>query len=322
MKKTLNVALSLALGGFLLWFTLKDLPLADLRAGMTALGTRFRWPLAAGAWLAFLVLMILHGERFRAVLKPVAPLTHVQAFATYMIATLLNVFVPARAGDLYKPLRASRLSKSSFAEAFGLATADLLLWGSGFVIWMGGIALFSWPALGVVPILRWALAGESVAALIGLVLFIAFRERWQKSTAPNNPWLHRGWSFVRGLYESFTPRAARVAVPLAIAGWGCEIVIAMCVGRAFGVEVSFVDGALLMAAVTTAMIIPAPGGVGPFEAAGTFVFVLLGAPKAEAALIAVAYHLVFIATPLILGAACFVAQSLLENEPAIDVTAQ
>ena len=318
LKKFASYAVPFVLGGLLLYWVLKDLPLGELRAGIGNLRERMNPALLTLAVAGYLALAVLHGARFRWVLKKEAPLTLPQAFGIYSIANLLNIFIPARAGDLYKPLRAAKLSHTAFAEALALATADLILWGFGFVVWMTVIALFSWDLLALLPRLRLAIVLEAVGGLAGLGLFAALAKRFHRWPEPEGKWLKRLWMFLKGMYATITVRVALPAQAYAFAGWFCEIMIAYAVAGGLGLHISFAQGAVVMAAVTTAMIIPSPGGVGPFEAAATYVFTLYGAPKAEAALLAIAYHLIFIAVPLVVGAVCYIAQQVSERgEPEV-----
>ena len=313
LKKFVSYTLPFVLGGLLLYWVLEDLPLHELRAGLGNLAERLNLSWLVLAVAAYGGLALLHGVRFRWVLRQQAALSLPQAFSIYAIASLLNIFIPARAGDLYKSVHTTKLTHAPFAETLALATADLILWGFGFVVWMAVVAVIGWDLLATLPRLRLAIVLEAVGGLLGLGLFAALAPHFQRWVIPQSKWGGRLWLFVHGLYATLTPRVALRAEFLAVAGWLCEILIALSVVNGLGLHISFVQAALLMAAVTTAMIIPSPGGVGPFEAAGTYVLTLYGAPKAEAALLAIAYHLMFIAVPLVVGAACYLAQQLRER---------
>ena len=313
LKKVANYALPLVLGGGFLYLTLRGLPLRELKAGIGNLLERMHPGYLGFAGACYLLLAMLHGLRFRTVLRRAAPMSFPQAFGLYAIATLLNTFMPARAGDLYKPMRAVRLSQTSFAAALGLAMTDLIIWGIGFVVCMSVVALFAWDRLASLPSLRIAILAEAVGGVIGLILFAALAKKFRAWPEPAGKYLKRLWIFLQGMYATLTLQNAAPAIPLAIVGWLCEICIAYGVAHGFGLLITFPEAALVMAAVTTAMIIPAPGGLGPFEAAGTFVFTIYGAPKAEAAIIAICYHLVFIGLPLIIGTLCFAVQAVTDK---------
>ena len=313
LKKFASYALPVVVGGGFLYLTLRGLPLREFKAGIGNLIERLQPGYLVAAGVAYLVLAVLHGLRFRTSLRHFAPMSLPQAFGLYAIATLLNTFMPARAGDLYKPLRATRLSQTSFASALGLAMTDLILWGLGFVLWMALIAVVAWERLATLPELRLAILAEGVGGIVGLVLFAALAGKFRTWKEPQSAWIKRLWSFLQGMYATLTLKTAAPVIPIALAGWLCEIGIAYAVAHGFGLSITFAEAALVMAAVTTAMIIPAPGGLGPFEAAGTFVFGLYGAPKAEAAIIAICYHMVFIVLPLIVGAVCFAVQAVTDR---------
>ncbi len=314
VKKIFGYALPVVVGGGFLYMTLRGLPLREFQAGVGNLLGRLQPGYLVAAGLLYLLLAVLHGLRFRTTLRHVAPMSLPQSFGLYAIATLLNTFMPARAGDLYKPLRAARLSGTSFATALGLAMTDLILWGIGFVLWMALIAVVAWQRLATLPELRLAILAEGAGGILGLVLFAALAGKFRTWAEPHSAWLKRLWSFLQGMYATLTLHTAVPVMPIALLGWLCEIGIAYAVAHGFGLTITFAEAALVMAAVTTAMIIPAPGGLGPFEAAGTFVFGLYGAPKAEAAIIAICYHLVFIALPLIIGPVCFAVQAVTDRK--------
>ena len=319
IKRVASYALPAVVGAGFLYLTLRGLPVREFRAGVGNLLGRLQPAYLIAAGVAYLLLAVLHGLRFRTTLRNAAPMSLPQSFGLYAIATLLNTFMPARAGDLYKPLRASRLSGTSFAAALGLAMTDLILWGIGFVLWMALIAVVAWERLATLPELRLAILAEGAGGILGLVLFFALAGKFRTWSEPEGAWRKRLWSFLQGMYATLTLQTAAPVIPIAVGGWLGEIAIAYCVAHGFGLTITFAEAALVMAAVTTAMIIPAPGGLGPFEAAGTFVFGLYGAPKAEAAIIAICYHLVFIVLPLIIGAVCFAVQTVTDRklpEPA------
>jgi len=313
LKKAANYALPIVLGGGFLYLTLRGLPLRELKAGIGNLLERIQPVYLAVAGAGYLLLAVLHGMRFRVVLKRAAPMSLPQAFALYSIATMLNLFMPARAGDLYKPMRAVRLSQTSFATALGLAFTDLILWGIGFVLCMVVVALLAWERLAALPSLRLVIVAEAVGGVLGLLLFAALAGKFAAWPEPAGKYLKRLWTFLQGMYATLTLQTAAPAIPLAILGWLCEILIVYGVIHGFGVSITLAESALVVAAVTTAMIIPSPGGVGPFEAAGTFVLTTYGVPKAEAAILAICYHLLFIAMPLLVGGICFAVQTVTDR---------
>lgn len=298
LKKIVSVAVPFAVAAGGLYWVLKDLPLSELAATASHAMQTAATPWLVAAVLGYVVLAALHGWRFSAFLS----LTAAHGVAIYAIATLLNTFIPARAGDLYKPHQSSIHNKRSFAEQTGHVLSDLIVWGAGFVVWLIPLLPWMWPVLQRTPMLGWALLFQVGGSLLGLGAIFAIDAYVRRhSIKPKYQFLHKGLELVSALRTGVSLQRVRRVWLLVIVGWAAEMFIPFAVARGFALPISFVEGAVVMMAVTVAMVVPSPGGVGPFEAAATAVFESYGAERSLAAFLAITYHLVFIVTPVALG---------------------
>ena len=105
-----------------------------------------------------------------------------------------------------------------------------------------------------------------------------------------------------GLSVARRPRTVVQALALSAVAWAASIVTFMAGGQALGVELSFLQAALLSSGVALATIVPsAPGYVGTFELTAVEVAKLVGVDRDAAFAMALLVHAMILAVTSVGG---------------------
>ncbi|MGI8688756.1 MAG: lysylphosphatidylglycerol synthase transmembrane domain-containing protein [Thermomicrobiales bacterium] len=247
--------------------------------------------------LALTLSYVARGLRWQTLIRAQTPLATRMAFWTTMISYLANNILPARAGDVLRPIVTSRVVKTSvsfaLAAVFLERIADILM-----VVAMSVGASLS---LGPIPLwLRNVTRGFAVAGVAGVIgLFIVVRmERSLGNVVFRLPIPDVARSKISSIAQQFLigfrtlnhPRTAFRFVALTALIWLLDVVTGMVIAWAMHLSVSWAEMTLLLVALSLASALPStPGNIGVFPFIAMSVLVPFGLSRS----IALAYILVF-----------------------------
>jgi len=265
-----------------------------LAAGLGVLGGAFL--LRALRWQA----MYASGRR-----PPLGAVTR-----SLFLGYLLNIVLPARAGEAARVIALNRLTPTSLAEAAATASLER-------VFDVLSLLLLLFLALPWLPELAWIRAAAVVAALLLLALLVAsaavhrFGERpleWAVRQVARVPWIpaHRfadaPANLLHGLAGIRSPATAALAFAWTTASWLVIGIAFWLVTIAFDLGLSPLAGLLVVIGVGVAMILPAPpAAVGVFEGATVVVLAASGVPESDALSCAVVLHALTVVPFLVLA---------------------
>lgn len=300
-KRIAAATVSVLVAALCVWFALREVSWPELRAALSSVS-----PAGLGvATLAYLALLASHGWRTQVVLQSVTPARYGPVLAAYAVTSVLNLVAPVRSGDLFKARELSRATGATYAQCLALCAADILWWLLALIVSALLIGLFADVELSA---LRVAFLVLGAAGVLGYAAVFAIDRVWAtRVSRPTSALLGRFWELVRALSQSLTVRVLVRALPIALVGWALEAVIVLAIADTCGLPLGFPRAFAVAASVTLAAAIPAPGGVGPFEAAATLS--LAGAGSATAILtFALVYHAFLIVAPIACGALAMVTR--------------
>ncbi len=311
MNRWLRLALQTAIGLVLLWLWLRTVSLTDVISHARV----HSWAAVVAMIVLFLLTSVIRARRWLLLLRPLAPVGMVRAFAMNAAGGLLNYVLPIRSGDaarawwLWRRHRVpagSALATIVIDKACDLAAVALVLAVLEVVALTGAIATPS---------------GLLGAAALALALLSAVL-----GTAVIGPRIARSWVARRFLParfasaiagQAFAFRAgARGLWTLALAGRLAFLTILALVIDAFtftllfaavGVSVPTLKAMAAYPALLLSFAIPAgPGYLGNLEVAGSLVLhggLGLATPVAAGAI--VLYHAITAGNALVLGLLSF-----------------
>ena len=311
MNRWLRLALQTTFGLALLWLWLRTVSLPEVLAHARVQS----WSAVVAMVALFLLTSTIRARRWLLLLRPLAPVGMVRAFAMNAAGSLLNYVLPIRSGDaarawwLWRRHRipaGSALATIVIDKACDLSAVAVVLAGLSVVAVTGAVSaprgLLGAAALALVllaAVLGTALAGPRVArsALARRVL----PARIASGLAG------QAFAFRAGARGLWTPGlAARLAgltaVALVIDSFAFTLLFA-----AVGIDVPLLKAMAAYPAILLSFAIPAgPGYLGNLEVAGSLVLVGgLGLASGVAAGAIVLYHAITAANALVLGALSF-----------------
>lgn len=290
--------LSLALSAGLLAYFLHRAPLAAV--GRVAAGIRPGWLLVA-VGLA-LSSYVFRGLRWGIILRPVGRAAASQLVGCTAVGFAASTVLPARAGEVARPLLLS--AKSGLPAAGTIAsilTERLVDLATVLALFGVGVA-FSASGLRpeVLPALKKAALGAGLVLIVSIAV-LAFLLRRPESAVERLGRLfpsklrHRGERFLEHLLAGLT--AVRDPRRLAELGvWSLLVWVPACwqidiLGRGFGLELGITVSFAMMAVIVLGLAVPTPGGVGGFHATTQFALVsLAGVDITTATAFALVHH--------------------------------
>jgi uncharacterized protein (TIRG00374 family) len=165
VNRKLQIGLSLGISAFALWYCLHDLDVQEFRAAIGAARLVWLVPMALLAAVA----MWLRARRWGVLLGTLGPLGDTPVFEATCIGFMGNMVLPLRAGELLRPLVASRAGHVSMPAALATVAIDRLL----DLVMLGALTIVT---LFLVPAgdqLRAAAHGLAFVVGIGIVALFA-----------------------------------------------------------------------------------------------------------------------------------------------------
>lgn len=296
VKAALSVALAAVLFGYFLWRA----PLGEVGH---ALG-RIDWRFLAASIVMALASYTLRSFRWGIILRPVGRPRPGDLIGCTAAGFAANTILPARAGELVRPLLLS--SRSGLPAAATMASilterlADLatilVLFASGSVLAAGHLTSGALGPLRDAAIL-------TLLALAGFIVVLVLLLRWRQVAVVRmvaflpERFRERGRHFfdhvLDGLSVVHDPRQLTRLVLWGFAVWLAASVQIELLAKAFSIDLGLPGSFVLLTVGGLGLAIPTPGGVGGFHAATQFALVrLFGIDVGTATAFALIHHAV------------------------------
>ncbi len=251
---------------------------------------------------------IFRATRWRQFLVPSKAIPLVRLFPVLVIGFALNNLLPGRPGEFARPYWLGVREGLSKTLGFATVVAERVADGIALVGFLL-LAFLAFAPLGVqlppiaktIALLAGVLFGVALLGLLFLLLREAFalaifRQVTHFLPRPLADRLEKMLgSFTLGLHSLKSPRDAGLILVLSFAVWTCEAFSYFLMLTAFGAMPLGPDRAVaavfMMVLINLGIMIPAaPGGLGPFEAAGVFALGAFAIDPTTAASVALAAH--------------------------------
>lgn len=251
---------------------------------------------------------LLRTARWQRLLAPTKTIPVLTLFPILIIGFALNNLLPGRPGEFARAYGLGRREGLSKTLAFATVVVERVTDGLALIAFLLLALAAFFPLRLDLPTVAETIAVAATVlfgiALAGLGLLL-WRERlalilFQRLTRflpqPIAERLERMLgSFTIGLSSLRSPRNVAAIGLLSLAVWACEGTAYLTMLSAFGVlnEMSYraVAAAFMMVLINLGIMIPAaPGGLGPFEAAGVFALGAFGVNETVGASVAIGAH--------------------------------
>jgi glycosyltransferase 2 family protein len=311
MNRWIRLGLQTAFGLALLWLWLRTVSLPEV-AGHARVQS---WWAVALMIALFLLTSVIRARRWLLLLRPLAPVGMVRAFAMNGAGGLLNYVLPIRTGDAARAWWLWRRHRIPAGSALATIVIDKVCDLSAVAVVLAGLEVVA--ATGIVQAPRGLLGAAAVAlALLAGVLGTALlgpriaRSRLARRVLPARVaagLAGQAFAFRAGARGLWTPGlAARLAgwtaLALVIDAFNFTLLFA-----ALGVDVPPLKAMAAYPALLLSFAVPAgPGYLGNLEVAGSLVLGGgLGLSPAVAAGAIVLYHAITAGNALVLGSLSF-----------------
>lgn len=316
-SRVLRIAVSFALAALLLWLFLKNL---DLHAvGSAIRSARPGW-VVASVVLSLLVLPI-RSWRWTWLLRTVGRVSQKDAFAATCIGFAATTLLPARAGEVVRPVALARAARIPVAPALMSVLLerliDLLSILVLFIVFaLGGTSpeAAGPEAASRFDLLRRSSLGMGAGTLLALAVLTYFGRRPQKAMALLEVLLRRlperfGGrlrTLAEGLLTALRPlETLRDAAVLTVSSAALWLVVCLQIHaclHAFDLSFRFPVAFFVLTWAVLGLTIPTPGGVGGYHAAVAYCLTgFYAVPPATAAAFAVVSHAVSFVPVTLLG---------------------
>lgn len=257
-----------------------------------------------------LLMQVLRSIRWGGILKPVVHMDQFTLFAITNVGFLAITAIPARLGELVRPLLISRKKNVPMAAALGTIFVERIM-DTFTVLLMAGV-LFP-----LIPLPPWLVRSGSLITFITLAAAACFILLIVKRSALENLENHLPASLQRRyagkinrLVGHFIDGFAVITdwkrlgwlFFLSLMVWIIDVGAVYALFLAFGYALSPLAAFVLMFILIVGIAIPtAPGFVGNWHYACILALTLFGLNKADALSFAVVYHAVAVGMTLVLG---------------------
>lgn len=306
MRRGLKVAVGLAVGGLFLWLAVRGVDLNSV--GRALRGSR-TW-LAVLSLLAMVVASVLRSLRWQVVLKPVASLNQRLIFPITMVGYMASTLLPARIGELARPIILARRSEVDTSAALATVVVERLM-DSVVVVMLLALSLNVAEVPG--PVKVGARLFALVVALGLLVLYLAHLKSAKvseflkdpPSLVPPGVAARLGEvvdSFLRGLSIFRSPLDLLGSFAITLGVWGFTALSFYLIIEAFSLDLPFIAAVCTMCITALGVAVPtAPGFVGNFHYFFILSLSIFGVGKETSLAVAVLAHVLQIGIQVVLG---------------------
>ena len=256
------------------------------------------------AVLTYLCTFPFRGLRWRLLLRnvgarlPILPLTEV-----IFISWFVNSVLPGKVGDLYRGYLLRREFGLSLSRTMGTVVAErvvdvmaliILLGTTGFLVLRHRVSPF------VEQLLLWGWIGFAVL-LVGMLITYRYGERLMRLFPPKAQEMYA--HFAHGTFASL--RNWPPLVTLTVLSWSAEAGRLYFVMQSLHVGLGPLAALFTVAAISLALILPTPGGLGGVEAAFVGVLAVFGIPLPVALAVALLDRLISYYSLIVFGLPAF-----------------
>jgi hypothetical protein len=257
-----------------------------------------------------LLMQVLRSIRWGGILKPIANVDQFTLFSVSNVGFLAIVAIPARLGELVRPLLISRKKRVPMAAALGTIFVERIMDTFTVLLLVG----LTFP---LIPLPAWLVRSVSIMTVISLTVaaFFIFLIIKRKSLDGLLRFLpsslkERFAGKISGLVGHFMDGFAVITdwqrlswlMLLSLAVWIVDVLAIYALFLAFGYSLSILAAFVLMFILVIGIAIPtAPGFVGNWHYACILALTLFGLGKADALSFAILYHALSIGIVLVLG---------------------
>ncbi|MEA2643191.1 MAG: alpha,3/alpha,6-mannosyltransferase [Chloroflexota bacterium] len=307
MKRWIRLGLQTAFGLFLLWLWLRTVSLPEVASNARV----HSWPAVLVMLCLFLVTSVLRARRWLVLLRPLAPVGIVRAWAMTAAGGLLNYVIPIRSGDAARAWWLWRRHRVPAGSALATIVIDKACDLVGVALVLAALEIVA--ATGVVSAPRGLLGAAALAvALLGAVLGTAVagpriaRSPMARSLLPARfaaALAGQAFAFRAGARGLWTPALAGRLAGLTVLALVIDAFNFTLLFTAVGVPVPTLQAMAAYPALLLSFAIPAgPGYLGNLEVAGSLVLGGgLGLAPAVAAGAIVLYHAITAGNALVTG---------------------
>jgi uncharacterized protein (TIRG00374 family) len=292
----------------LVWWFLRGIDLTEAWAAIV--DADWRW-----VGLSVVVTVqtyVIRARRWQVLLAPIGPTRFRTAFRTTVIGFAANLLLPARAGEVLRPMLLARQEGLNAASAFSTVVVERLLDLVTVLLLFASAILFS--GVAVPPAVENAGMVAAAAAITSLVLLAILAGhperlgRWADRLSRYLPARARDpvGRLVRTLALGFkvmrSPAHLGLALLFSVPLWLSLAFGIVFVSWAFGLELPVVASFLVLGYLTVGVAAPTPGAAGGFHAAYKLAMTqLFGASASEAGAAAIVLHLVSFVPVALIG---------------------
>jgi len=286
MKRGINLAISTLLAAFFFYLAARKVSLAELEAALAAV--HYGWLLVAV--LVSLAIMVFRAWRWQLELRPLEEIPIGRLWAVTSVAYMAIQLLPARMGEVVRPLLLARRSNVSASNVVGNLVVEKTVDSIVLLFYMlaGLLAVENLPA--------WARRGALVPAAIALAMTGIVALLWLRGEAFVDRWVLRifpeSWSagikrvaaaIVAGMQVLPNRRLLTAVFAVSIALWFLPILSSYLTILAFGFHLPFSAAVAVFVLIGFGTAIPnLPGMIGPFQYACVLALGLFGVGQAEA----------------------------------------
>lgn len=266
----------------------------------------------------FILIMVMRTIRWQ-ILLPKAKYDFYNIYEVYMTSNLLNVFLPARAGDFFRAYYLGKKYKLSKMNLLGTVFAERILDGLTIVtILLIGILLYNKSQLAVkLAIISGVLFTASFITVLWIYkynkidtvcLYIKNHSKFLPENAHKklcdiidklNPYIN---SFFKGFETFANPKTLLNSAIFSILTWGGDCLFIYILVLSFGIKASFTISLFIVAFISLSTIIPSSSiYVGLYQYAFILAAALYNVDKTKALSVAITQQAIMLAAYMIIA---------------------
>jgi uncharacterized protein (TIRG00374 family) len=263
-----------------------------------------------GSLLMMFLMQVIRSIRWGGILKPVVHVDQITLFSITSVGFLAIAAIPARLGELVRPLLISKKKNAPMAAALGTVFVERIM-DSFALLLMAGI-LFP-----LIPLPPWLVRSASIITIVTLIaisclLLLLARRQSAEGIVKYLPAVlqkryagkvtHLIGHFIDGFAVITNMKHLSWLFVLSILVWIVDVLAIYALFLAFGYSLSPLAAFVLMFILIVGIAIPtAPGFIGNWHYACVLALTLFGLDKADALTFAIVYHALSIGIVLVLG---------------------
>lgn len=264
----------------------------------------------------FLLSLYARGIRWKFLLMNDKKYSSLNLAEIFTVGNMLNIFMPARAGDIYRAYYLGEEKNEKKLKIFGTIILERLFDGIAmFCILLGAILLYSdarW-------ILNLTLGIGGIFVIGTLTFYLIFRynksrqvckaiishiksEKIQRVIRKLTTYMN---IFIKGFSAFNRPTYMLLILGMSFVAWGLEGVVACLIVNSFGLNLGILAGLFVLTLTSFSTMIPSTSVlVGPYQAAYILALGLFGIEKSQALAISAVHQIILILIFTLVGGVC------------------